>query len=190
MPHGPGSRLDSTPTSAVRSAAAAAGAVFLVLALPMQVWERRMRATGGPGIVGLQLAPDPQAAATILATWARPGRRAARHQTVADFAYLTSYAYAGVCGGELLRRRTVAGSVWDRSGRVVRWLPALAATADAAENVLLLRTLAAADRGSTPAAPTVRVTRTAAITKFGLLAGSIGWAVGAAVIGSRSNRGR
>ncbi|MGA8046981.1 MAG: hypothetical protein WCA30_12025 [Dermatophilaceae bacterium] len=190
MPLDLGSRLDSVPTSSLRSVAAAAGVAFMALTLPMQLWERRMRATGGPGIVGLQLAADPDAADNVLTAWARPGRRAARQQTVADFAYLKTYAYAGVCGAELLRRRAVPGSRWDRSGRVVRWLPVVAASADAAENVLLLRTLAAADRGSVPTERTVRATLAVAVTKFGLLGASIGWAVGAAVIGARSNRGR
>ena len=190
MPFDPAHRLDSLSTSSLRSVAAVAAAAFVALTVPMQVWERRMRATGGPGIVGLQLAPEPETAAAILTAWGRPGRRAARRQTVADFAYLRSYAAAGVCGGELLRRRTDARSRWDRSGRVVRWLPVAAATADAAENVLLLRTLAAAERGSTPSPASVRMTRAAAVTKFGLLAVSIGWAAGAAAAGARSNRAR
>lgn len=174
----------------LRTVALAAGSAFVALTVSMQVWERRMRATGGPGIVGLQLARDARAAEGVLETWGASGRTAARHQTRADFAYLTTYASAGVCAGELLRRRTSPGSGWDRSGRVVRWMPAVAATCDAVENVALLRTLAASEHGEAPDARTVPATRAAALTKFTLLLGSIGWAVGAATIGSRSHRAR
>ena len=187
---GPGSRLDSVPSTSLRSVTVAASASFVALTLPMQLWERRMRATGGPGIVRLQLAGEPPTAYSLLKRWGPAGRSAARQQTWADFAYLKAYASAGVCGAELLRRSTSGGSGWDRSGRVVRWLPAVAATFDAAENVLLLRTLAASERGESLDAVALRATRAAALTKFTLLLGSIGWAVGAATIGARSNRGR
>ncbi|KAB7744093.1 hypothetical protein GA707_11610 [Nostocoides sp. F2B08] len=190
MPLDPGSRLDSVPSPSLRSVTVAAGAAFVAMTVPMQLWERRMRATGGPGIVRLQFAGEPSTAYSLLDRWGPAGRRAARQQTWADFAYLKTYAYAGVCGAELLRRRTSPGTRWDRSGRVVRWLPVIAATFDAAENVLLLRTLAASERGEPLDAAALRVTRAAAGTKFTLLLGSICWAVGAATIGTRSNRGR
>lgn len=186
----PGRRLDSLPTTSLRSVTLGAGAAFVALTLPIQLWERRMRATGGPGIVRLQFAGEPPTADSILDTWGPAGRSAARQQTWADFAYLKTYAYAGVCGAELIRRCTSPGTRWDRAGRVVRWAPAVAATFDAVENVLLLRTLATSERGEPVDARVLRATRAAALTKFTLLLGSIGWAVGAAAIGARSNRGR
>ena len=183
-----GRRLEEVPESTLVTVALASVGGFAALSLPMQLWEQRMRSTGGPGIVGLQLAADPPAVQAVLVQWGPEGSAAARQQTWADFAYLTSYACAGVCGGELLRRRVSPGSWWDRSGRMVRWLPVVAATCDAVENVLLLRTLSATERGEAVDGRTVRATRTAALTKFTLLLGSIGWAMGAAAVGRRSSR--
>jgi len=180
-------RLDDLPTPTVRAVAWAAGGLFAGLGVPMQVWERRLRATGGPGIVGLQLARDPEQAAAVLAAWGPTGRQVARRQTWVDFGYLKTYGYAGVCAAELLRRRTSEGSGWDRTGRVVRWLPVVAATCDAVENVLLLRTLSLS-AGAAPSRGRVRATRAAATTKFALLGSTILWAAGAAVLGRRTGQ--
>ena len=177
------------PHRSVRGVAVAAGAAFLALSVPMQVWERRMRQTGGPGIVGLQLAGDPHTAQSVLTAWGASGRAAARQQTAADFVYLLTYAAAGWAGVELLRRRSSQGSGWDRTGRFARWLPVVAAGCDAAENVALLRTLGAPDRGRAPDASAVRLTAAMASTKFALLAASLGWAAGAA-LGTRGARSR
>lgn len=180
-------RLDGLPTPTVRAVAWAAGGMFAGLSVPMQGWERRMRATGGPGIVGLQLARDPEQAMGVLAAWGPAGRQVARLQTWVDFGYLKTYGFTGVCAAELLRRRSSEGSGWERTGHVVRWLPAVAATCDAIENVLLLQTLSS-PAGVAPSRGRVRATRAAATMKFGLLGGTLLWAAAAAVAEARSAR--
>lgn len=183
-PSADASTLDSSTLR--RMTAVAAGALVLGY-LPMAQWERRMRATGGPGIVGLQLARDAAAAHDILATWGAEGRRAATEQTWADFGWMHTYGLTGGLLVELVRRRAPAGSAWASTGRVVRWLPHAAVAFDAAEGVGQLRTLRAWP-GTDEAA--VATTRRAATVKYTLLAAAAGWAVGAATLGGRRDGDR
>lgn len=169
-----------------RLTAVAAGALALGY-LPMARWERRMRATGGPGIVGLQLACDATEAHDILATWGPEGRRAATAQTWADFAWMHTYGLTGALLVELARGRAPASSAWASTGRAVRWLPYAAVAFDVAEGVGQLRTLRAWP-GVDEAA--VSTTRRAATVKYALLAAAAGWSVGAVALGGRRPGGR
>ena len=166
----------------VRRLAALSTGALTVGYLPMAWWERRMRAAGGSGIVALQLARDARAATDLMTAWGPEGRRAATEQTWADFVWMQTYGMTGACLVELDRRRTGAGSRWDRSGRVVRWLPHTAVACDALEGVGQLRSLRS---WAHPDEGTVAVTRSAARAKYALLAAAALWAVGAATVGAR-----
>ena len=171
-----------TDSRTLRRMAAISGAGLVVGYLPMARWERRMRATGGPGIVGLQLARDATAAKEILDLWGREGRRAATEQTWADFVWMQTYGITGAVLVELARRRTTPTSGWTRTARVVRWLPYAAVAFDAIEGFGQLRTLRSA---SVPDERTVAMTRTAATAKYALLGATALWAVAAATVGAR-----
>lgn len=169
-------------TRTLRRTAAVSGAALVAGYLPMARWERRMRATGGRGIVGLQCARDARAARDILATWGPEGRQAATEQTWADFVWMQTYGLTGACLVELARRRTATASRWHRSGRVVRWLPHAAVACDVVEGVGQLRTLRS---WSSPDVRTVAMTRAAATAKYALLGAAALWAAGAATMGAR-----
>jgi hypothetical protein len=169
-------------TRTLRRMVALSGAALVIGYLPMARWERRMRATGGPGIVGLQLARDASAARDILAGWGPDGRRAATEQTRADFVWMQTYGITGACLVELARRRTGPTSGWHRQGRVVRWLPHAAVACDIVEGVGQLRSLRS---WSSPEERTVAMTRAAATAKYALLGAAALWAAGAATIGAR-----
>ncbi len=168
-------------TSPWRRAAAVSGGAFALGTVAMVRWERQMRATGGPGILALELAPSALAVRTILESWGEEGRRAAVEETWADFAYMQTYGVMGTSLVELARQGAAPGSRWERSGRVVRWLPAAAVVCDALEGFGMLRNL-------TAPAPTdrwARATSAAASTKFALLTAAALWAAGAATAGRR-----
>ena len=170
-----------TGTRTLRGLAAVGAAALSLGYLPMARWERRMRATGGPGIVRLQLARDAEAARGILTTWGPDGRRAATEQTRADFLWMHTYALTGATLVELARRRTAPGSGWARRGRTVRWMPYAAVACDVVEGVGLLHTLGS---GTTPDVRVVAVTRASARTKYFLLLGAGVSALAAATLGS------
>ena len=56
----------------------AATGAFVGYTAIMSVLERRMRATGGPGIIPFELAGSAFRAEQIMAQWGRAGERAAR----------------------------------------------------------------------------------------------------------------
>ena len=172
-------RLDDR---SVRRLAALSTTALAVGYLPMAWWERRMRASGGSGIVALQLAPDARAASQLMTAWGPEGRRAATEQTWADFVWMQTYGLTGACLVELARRRTGAGSGWARTGQVVRWLPHTAVALDVLEGVGQLRSLRS---WADPGERTVAMTRSAATAKYALLVGASLWAVAAATVGAR-----
>lgn len=173
--------LDALDTATVRRMAVANALSMVAGSIPMARWERRMRSTGGPGIVGLQLACDSASASRVLETWGPSGRQAATEQTRADFAWMLTYGITGVCVAELARRRSTPSSGWDRVGRALRWGPAAAVACDVIEGVGLLRTLS---RWPHTEDGVVAATRAAAATKYGLLLTTAVWAAGAATIGA------
>lgn len=181
-PHATSSGLSALDTPTVRRMAAANATSFLLGALPMARWERRLRSTGGPGILGLELARDAGAVRSILTTWGPDGRQAAREQTWADFAWMLTYGITGVCLAELARRSAPPDSGWDRVGRTVRWAPAAAVACDVVEGFGMLRTLSVWPRVEEPA---VQITRAAAVSKFAFLGVTAAWAVGAVAAGRR-----
>lgn len=172
--------MPDATTRDLQRAAGLAGVALVLGYIPMARWEARMKAGGGPGITGLQLAPDARAARAVLSTWGVDGRRAATEQTWADFAWMHTYGVTGTALVELARRRTRPGSWWAGSGRVVRLLPYAAVACDVVEGVGQLDTLR---RWEAPDERVVARTRAVAIVKYASLLVSIGYALGAATVG-------
>jgi hypothetical protein len=136
------------------------------LLVPLLALERRMKRTGGPGIIPFELAGTPARAGRIMDAWGTDGRRAARLSLVLDFPFLVAYSglHANVCGraSEVLRERG-----WRRAadlGGVARTAQIVAGACDAVENAALLGVLA---RRAT-ALP--RIAQAFAAAKFALLA--------------------
>jgi hypothetical protein len=100
----------------------------------MLTLERRMRRTGGPGIIGFELAGSASKAEDIMARWGSDGQRAARLSLWLDFGYMATYG-------------TFTALLIDRARRRRGHPAALPATmivaiaADAAEGVSLLKVL-------------------------------------------------
>ena len=136
--------------------------VFLVL-------ERRMKRTGGPGIIPFELAGSRQEAQRILNVWGSEGRAAARRSLMLDYlfppTYATLHALACTVVSEGLARHhpRLAGV----SGPLV-WVQLSAAAFDYIENTALLLVLSGRD-GRLPA-----LARRAAMIKFAVI--YTGWA--------------
>jgi hypothetical protein len=155
------------------------GAGQLVLLVPLVALERRMKRSGGPGIIPFELAGSPERARSIMASWGTDGRSAARRSLMLDYPFLVSYTgfNLAVCGAvsEALRRRD-ASRLAD-AGRVVRMAQLGAGACDAAENTALLGVLAGREE-RLPA-----VARAFATAKFAML--GIGWLYGALGLATR-----
>jgi hypothetical protein len=150
------------------------------LLIPMISLERRMKRTGGPGIIRFELAGTDERADQILAAWGPDGKAAARISLLLDYPYLVTYAglQAALCevAGETLRGRGHARLA--EAGRTISLLQCTAGMFDAIENAALLGVLAGR-RGRWPA-----VARCAAWVKFAML--TAGWAYMGAALGSRA----
>ena len=141
---------------------------------PLAVAERRMKATGGPGIIPFELAGTPERSQRMLDTWGEEGQAAARTSLLLDFGYLVTYTGLGVIGC------LAAADAFEDAG----WSPLAAAggglaiaqvaagACDAAENTTLLQIL----RHGTGAGRPARA-RAFARAKFALL-GAV-WTYGA-----------
>jgi hypothetical protein len=141
------------------------GAAYVVSSAWMFWQEREMRRSGGPGIVGLELAGHPRRVDEILAEWGPEGQAAAKRSVLIDYGVLASYGplMAILChrSAERLRRRGNA--------KLARLSPMLsnaqlaAAACDVGENTALLAILGGRG-GHLPA-----VARACAALKFSLL---------------------
>ena len=69
----------------------AATVAFVVYTPVMLLLERRMRATGGPGIISFELAGSASRAEEIMTRWGSDGQRAARLSLWLDFGYMATY---------------------------------------------------------------------------------------------------
>lgn len=147
---------------------AATGAFALYTAI-MTVLERRMRATGGPGIIEFELAGSGFRAEQIMTQWGHDGQRAARASMWLDFGYMTSY---GILAALLLERARMR---WGHP-RALIGAAVVAVAGDAIEGVSLLKVLDR-DRVDVHA----RRARTAALAKFAALAGALGYVVAEAI---------
>ncbi len=166
-----------------RCALIAFGVGELALLVPLLGLDRRMRRTGGPGIIPFELAGSRDNAVRIMERWGPQGTAAARRSLWLDFPFLIAYSgvHASWCAmaGDALREhdRTRLASL----GRVVVAAQIAAGACDAVENASLLGVL----DGSIDALP--RVAQSFALTKFGLLV--VGWAYAAVGLATR-RRGR
>jgi hypothetical protein len=125
--------------------------------------ERRLRRTGGPGIIAFELAGSESRAEDMKAAWGPEGQRMARLSLWLDFGYMLTYGAMTAVLLDRTRRRRGHPAV----------LPALAMGAvagDAIEGISLLSVL----NGERVAA-NARRAKTAALAKFGLLAAALGY---------------
>lgn len=132
----------------------------------MAVLERRMRRSGGPGIIPFELAGNASRAEQIMTTWGYDGQRAARWSLRLDFGYMLTYGALLALSVDRLRRKRGHPTV----------LPLLvvpAVAADAIEGVYLFRVLAGRDI----AASAVRA-RIAAVIKFVILSVAMAYVLG------------
>ncbi len=137
---------------------------------PLGALERRMKRTGGPGIIPFELAGSPERARRIMDTWGSDGCSAARLSLLLDCPFPATYAplHALACtatadGLAGLGHRTLAVA-----GGPLAWGQLAAAGFDYVENTGLWLILSGRD-GALPA-----LARRAALTKFALI--SAGWA--------------
>ncbi|OMC56248.1 hypothetical protein A5747_09385 [Mycobacterium sp. IS-836] len=123
----------------------------------MLLLERRMRATGGPGIIPFELAGSGAQAERIMTRWGTDGQLAARVSLWFDFGYMATYGTFTALLVDRARRRRGHPPV----------LPAaviVAIAADAVEGVSLLKVLKRAD-----IAVHARRAQVAALVKFAVL---------------------
>src|SRR4051795_13070046 len=161
------------------AASIAIGAVLIVL-------DVRMRDTGGPGIVGFELAGSEDRVAEILADWGDEGTDAAKASLWIDYAYIVAYGTFLVLAA-WATRDLAQNRGWTRMaafGLAVIPFAAAAAAFDAIEDVGLL--LAINDRGG-DVAP--RLAQVCASLKFLLIAVTIAYLVAGLVLRFRT-RGR
>jgi hypothetical protein len=131
--------------------------------------ERRMKRTGGPGIIPFELAGSSERARRIMDTWGSEGCSAARLSLLLDYPFPATYGplYALACAatadGFATRRRKLLAA----AGRPLAWSQLAAAGFDYVENTALLLVLSGR-QGTLPA-----LARRAALTKFTLT--SAGW---------------
>jgi hypothetical protein len=144
--------------------------------------ERRMRGTGGPGIIPFELAGTPERARRIIDIWGSDGRRAARRSLLLDYAFPPTYAclQALGCMATADRCRASGLRVLAAGGGPLAWSQLAAAGFDYVENTALLLILAGRD-GRAPA-----LARRAALAKFALL--FAGWSY--MLLGLSARRGR
>src|ERR1700749_3435929 len=131
----------------------------------MTVLERRMRATGGPGIIPFELAGSAFRAEQIMAQWGRDGQRAARISTWLDFGYMTTYGTLTALLIERARRRR-------GHPRSLTSVARVAVAGDAVEGGSLVK---GPERKKVYSY--ARLARTAALVKFAALAAAIGYVV-------------
>ncbi len=139
------------------------------LLVPLLTLERRLRRTGGPGIIPFELAGTPERALQIMDRWGADGRSAARLSLLLDYPFLVSYSglqRAGCRAASDALRRSGATALAD-VGPAVGVMQLAAGACDAFENTALLGVLARRD-DRLPA-----LARHFAAAKFALL--TAGW---------------
>jgi len=116
------------------------GIAAVVLFVVLGLLDLRMQDTGGPGIVGLELAGSTDRATQILGEWGQTGRDAAQLSLWIDFLFLIAYG-AFLSLAILAVRDAARRNGWDsyaRYGAAIAVLPIVAAVCDALEDVGLL----------------------------------------------------
>lgn len=168
-----------------RRALWALAAAVLVQLGPLLLLERRMKRTGGPGIIPFELAGSQESAQRIMKAWGSEGRRAAKRGLVLDYPFPATYAplHALACtaAADALgdRGRTGLAAV----GSPLAWGQLAAAGFDYVENSALLLVLSGR-HGRLP-----RLARRAALVKFALLSAGWGYMLLGLVAGGRPRGG-
>ena len=152
------------------------GIANVALLIPLLECERRMRRTGGPGIIPFELA-GPEHSQRVLDKWGPEGQRAARASLVLDYPYLVTYSgflYFGCAAAsdELSRHRADALA---RAGQVIAPGQIAAGAFDVVENTSLLAILSGR-RGRVPAIARVSAQMKLALMALGVLYGALGLA--------------
>jgi hypothetical protein len=157
-----------TRKRALIASAVATVAIGVVLA----VLDGRMRDTGGPGIVGFELAGSQDRAEEILADWGDEGTDAAKASLWLDYAYIVAYGTFLVIAAwttrDLAERRR-----WRRMaalGIAAAPFAAAAAAFDAIEDAALLVVVNGEGGDLAP-----RLAQVCAVLKFALLTVTIGY---------------
>jgi hypothetical protein len=157
----------------------AATVVSLAIGAVLLALDMRMMDTGGPGIIGFELAGTEDRAAEILADWGSRGIDAAKASLWIDYAYILAYGtffvLASLATRDLAERRG-----WTRMaalGIAVVTFGAAAAAFDAIEDVGLL--LAVNQHGGAVAP---RLGQVCAIAKFTLSAVTIAYLIAGQVL--------
>jgi hypothetical protein len=145
-------------------------ALFVVLA----ILDRKMTDTGGPGIIGFELAGSEHRAHEILADWGSSGHDAAKASLWLDYPYLVLYAAFYTLAVAALRDSAVRRG-WTRLasiGSTVVFLPILGAALDALEDVGLLLALGRHGGNAAPLLATIF-----AVGKFACLFATLAYAL-------------
>lgn len=99
-----------------------------------------MLRTGGPGIIGFELAGTPERSRRIMDRWGPEGRSAARLSLLLDYPFLVTYCGIQVAGcaaaSDALRARDA--NALATAGRLIGPVQIAAGAFDAAENTALL----------------------------------------------------
>jgi hypothetical protein len=119
--------------------------------------DRRLQATGGPGILSFEFVRDEERAAQFMGEWGAHGRDLARLSLWVDFGFMLSYGAFFTLAA--LATRDFARSRGLRSlaavGIVAPFCAAIAAMFDAGENVNLLLVLGGHGGSVSPALATI-----------------------------------
>jgi hypothetical protein len=143
------------------------GIATAVLFVVLMLLDLRMQDTGGPGIVGFELAGSSERATQIMAEWGQTGQDAARLSLWIDFLFLIAYG-AFLSLAILAVRDAARRNGWDsfaRYGMAIAVLPIVAAACDAIEDIGLLLVLDGHGASRAPEAATAF-----ALLKFAALA--------------------
>jgi len=157
----------------------------VAIGIVLAVLDGRMRDSGGPGIVGFELAGSEERAAEILGEWGEEGKDAARASLWIDYAYILSYG-AFLTLAAIATRELALRSGWRRmagAGLAAIPLAAAGASFDAIEDVGLLLAL---DGHGGDVAPLLAAV--CALLKFAVLALVIAYLLGGLLLRLRDRR--
>jgi hypothetical protein len=116
------------------------GIAMVAFDVALVVIDRRLQATGGPSILGLEFAGSEHRASEIVAEWGDHGRYLARLSLWIDFGFMLSYGTFFVLAALATRdfaRESKLGFL-ATAGAATPWFAAAAALFDAAENIVWL----------------------------------------------------
>lgn len=161
-------------------------AATVVLWVVLVVIDQRLRATGGPSIIGLELAGSEARAAEILAEWGDHGRDLARASLWIDFGFMLGYgaffALAALTLRDFARRQRLRSLA--ALGAAAAWCAGGAVLFDAVEDVVWLLVLDGRGGSFGP-----RFATACAIAKFALITLAIAYAVWGGLSFLRHRRG-